>query len=139
MPELKTQKTSGSVTAFIATIEDQRQRRDAKKLVAMMREITGTKPAMWGSSIVGFGTYHYKYASGREGDWPLIGFSPRKQSLTVYCMSGFARQRGLLSKLGKHKTGVGCLYFKSLDDVDVATLRKLVAASVEVTARRARG
>jgi hypothetical protein len=139
MAELKTRKTTASVAAFIAAIEDERQRRDARALVAMMKAITGKRPAMWGASIVGFGSYHYKYASGQEGDWPLTGFSPRKANLTVYCMSGFAGQRSLLAKLGKHKTGVGCLYFKSLDDVDVATLRTLVAASVEETARRARG
>jgi hypothetical protein len=139
MAELKTRKTSASVAAFIAGIKDERQRQDARALVAMMRDVTGKKPAMWGTSIVGFGAYHYKYASGREGDWPLTGFSPRKQNLTVYCMSGFAGQRDLLTKLGKHKTGVGCLYFKSLDDVDTTTLRRLISASVKETARRARG
>jgi hypothetical protein len=96
-----------------------------------MEEATGSKPTMWGSAIVGFGSQHYKYASGREGDWPVIGFSPRKQNLTLYIMSGFDGQAELLKKLGKHTTGGSCLYIKRLSDIDLSTLKKLIRASVK--------
>jgi hypothetical protein len=96
----------------------------------MMGEITKAKPKMWGSSMVGFGTYHYKYASGREGDWFLTGFSPRKQNLTLYLMAGFGRYDGLMKKLGKYKTGKSCLYVKTLDDIDPSTLKSLIRESV---------
>jgi len=101
-----------------------------------MREVTGCEPKMWGPSIVGFGRYHYKYESGREGDWPLTGFSPRKQALTVYIMAGFRRYEELLDRLGKHKTGKSCLYLKRLEDVDLEVLRELVHESVEQVAER---
>src|SRR5262245_41484448 len=123
---LKTQRTTASVKAFIDSVADERKRRDSHQVSAMMQEITGEKPAMWGSSIVGFGTYHYKSASGQEGDWPIAAFSPRKDSLTLYMMPGFQEHKELLSKLGKHKTAVSCLYIKSLDDVHMPTLKTLV-------------
>ena len=97
----------------------------------MMREITGERPKMWGSSIVGFGSYHFKYASGREGDWPVTGFSPRKQALTLYIMTGFEKHGALMKKLGKYKTGKSCLYIKKLEDVDQVTLRKLIVRAAK--------
>ena len=129
--ELKTQRNSSSVKAFLDGVPDERKRKDARAISALMQEVTGEKPAMWGSSIVGFGTYHYKGASGREGDWMLTGFSPRKDSLTLYLMAGFQEQSELLAKLGKHKTSMGCLYIKSLDDVHLPTLKTLVRHSVK--------
>lgn len=131
MAELKTQKTSASVKAFLDGVTDERKRRDAFAVSAMMEEVTKEKPAMWGASIVGFGSYHYKYGSGQEGDWPVVGFSPRKDSLTLYIMPGFKDYRELLGKLGKHKTGMSCLYIKSLDDVHRPTLKTLVRQSVK--------
>jgi hypothetical protein len=129
--ELKTQRNSASVKAFLDGVSDERKRKDAKAVSALMQEVTGEKPTMWGTSIVGFGTYHYKGASGREGDWMLTGFSPRKDSLTLYLMAGFQEERELLAKLGKHKTSMGCLYLKSLDDVNLPALKKLVRQSVK--------
>jgi len=131
MAELKTKKTAASVEAFLNAVEHDKRRADGFALLEMMREITGEEAAMWGESIVGFGSYHYKYASGREGDWFLAGFSPRKRNLTVYIMSGFDGYEALLAKLGKHKTGVGCLYINKLEDVDVQVLRELIRRSVE--------
>ena len=129
--QLKTQRNSTSVKSFIDTVPDEQRRKDARAVSAIMQDVTGEKPAMWGTSIVGFGSYHYKYDSGQEGDWPLVGFSPRKDSLTLYIMPGFAEYGGLLEKLGKHKKGVSCLYIKSLDDVHVPTLKTLVRQSVK--------
>ena len=102
MAELKTKQTTASVKKFIDSIEDEKKRKDSRAILAMMKEITGEKPKMWGPSIVGFGTYHYKYASGREGDWPVTGFSPRKQALTLYIMTGFEKHEALMKKLGKY-------------------------------------
>ncbi|MBT8099798.1 MAG: DUF1801 domain-containing protein [Gammaproteobacteria bacterium] len=130
MAELKTKETKASVTAFINSIDDRQQRADSKKLAALMRAATGKRARMWGSSIVGFDRYHYQYASGREGDWPIIGFSPRKQNLAVYIMPGFSQFDALMKKLGKFKTGKSCLYIKRLEDVDTGTLEKLIDASV---------
>ena len=135
MAELKTQKTGASVTKFLASIEDEGKRKDSRTLLQMMKKITGAKPKMWGTSMVGFGSYHYKYASGREGDWFLTGFAPRKQNLTLYIMSGFKEYEALLKKLGKYKTGKACLYVKKLEDVDLATLKKLIERSVKQKAR----
>jgi len=135
MADVKTQKTTASVKDFLDGVPANR-REDCKALAKLMREITGKRPAMWGTSIVGFGSYHYRYASGREGDWPLAAFSPRKQDLTVYIMAGFDRFQTLMSKLGKHRTGKSCLYLKSLDDVHLPTLKELIkrsAAHVEKT------
>ena len=130
MAELKTRQTKASVAEFLAAIADPQQRADARKIAALMRAATGSRARMWGTSIVGFGSYHYKYASGQEGDWLLLGFSPRKQNLSVYIMAGFSGSQKLLAKLGKHKTGKSCLYIRRLDDIDVAALRELIDASV---------
>ena len=132
MAELKTKATNASVKAFIDAIPDERKRKDARKVMALMRDLTGEKPRMWGPSIVGFGSYHYKYASGHEGDMCLAGFSPRKQYLTIYILPGFERYGTLLKKLGKHKTGVGCLYINKLDDVDVKVLEKLINTAAKI-------
>ena len=131
MAELKTRPNDGSVDEFLNGIDDDRKREDCLTLVGIMSEATGAEPRMWGDSIVGFGTYHYKYASGREGDWMQVGFSPRKQNLTLYIMSGFGRYEELMKSLGKHSTGKSCLYIKKLEDVDMATLKKLVKESVD--------
>ena len=130
MADIKTKPTKVSPAAFIKTVEDDRKRRDCRELVAMMEELSGHPARMWGPSIIGFGTYHYKYASGREGDMPLTGFSPRKDSLTLYLGLGLHDGR-LLGRLGKHKTGKGCLYIKTLDDIDRDVLRDLLTASVD--------
>ena len=127
MAELKTKPTRADVGKFIDSIADAGKRRDSRALLAMMQEITGAKPRMWGASIVGFGTYHYRYASGREGDWFVTGFSPRKQALTVYLMCDVSTQQPLLDKLGKYKIGKSCLYIKELADIDEAVLRQLIA------------
>jgi len=131
MAELKTKVTHASVSAFIATVKDPQQRADAKKLVALFKKITKEKPKMWGTSIIGFGQYHYKSArSAQEGDWMLTGFSPRKTSLTLYLMMmGIAQSKDLLKKLGKHKLGGGCLYIKRLTDVDMTVLEKVIKIS----------
>jgi len=131
MAESKTRPTKTSVTAFINGIEDKQKRMDAKKVAAIMREATGSRAKMWGTNIVGFGRYHYKYASGREGDFMITGFSPRKQALTVYIMPGFGNFKSLMSKLGKHKTGRSCLYIKRLSDIDESVLKRLIVASVK--------
>lgn len=130
MAELKTKVNEMSVEKFLEAIGDEKKRQDAGRLLEMMREITGEQAKMWGESIVGFGHYHYKYASGREGDWFVTGFSPRKQALTVYIMAGFEAYEALMKKLGRYKTGKSCLYIKSLDDIDVAILRQLIEESV---------
>lgn len=131
MAEPKTKETKASVSAFLKKIADQNRRQDCFALVDIMRDITKEEPRMWGTSIVGFGRYHYKGASGREGDWMMIGFSPRKGDLTLYIMGGFDESANLMKRLGKHKTGKSCLYLKSLADVDLAVLKKLVTKSVK--------
>jgi len=132
MAELKTKPNARSVAAFLRSIDDPVTRADCKSLAALMRQATKAPPRMWGTSIVGFGGYHYRYASGREGDWFLTGFSPRKQSMTVYVMGGFKGHEALLETLGKYRrSGGGCLYFKRLDDLHVPTLRKLIQRSVQ--------
>ncbi len=130
MAENKTQPSQLTVTSFFAAIENEQSRKDCKTIAALMEEITGEPPVMWGPAIVGFGQYHYKYASGREGDFLIVGFSPRKQNLTLYIMDGFSNYDVLLSKLGKYKTGKSCLYLKSLSDVNMEVLRQLIAESV---------
>ena len=130
MAKLKTRRTAASVPAFLKSIADDDRRKDCQTLVRIMKRAVGAEPKMWGSSIVGFGHYHYKYASGRENDWFLAGFSPRKQDLTLYIM-GFDRYDALMAKMGKHKTGKSCLYLKRLADVDVAVLEELISASVK--------
>ena len=131
MAENKTQPTGASVDAFIAAVENERRRQDARAVLELMREVTGEEPVMWGPNIVGFGDYHYQYDSGREGDWLLAGFSPRTSNLVLYIMSGFPRHGELMEKLGKHRTGSSCLYINKLDDVDLDVLRELVRRSVE--------
>ena len=130
MAELKTQPTNESVKDFIDGIADERRRRDCRTVMKIMKRVTKAAPKMWGSSIVGYGSYHYKYASGREGEWFTAGFSPRAQSLTLYIMSGFREYASLLKKLGKHTTGKSCLYIKRLDDIDLEVLEELVERSV---------
>ena len=129
--ELKTKKNDASVDDFLNLIEDEQKRKDCFEISKMMEKATKQKPKMWGASIVGFGSYHYIGKSGREGDWMLTGFSPRKQNLTLYLMGGFDVEKDLLKKLGKYKTSVGCLYIKKLDDVDKKVLKELVTASVK--------
>ena len=131
MGELKTKPTNASVEKFLNGIADEVRREDCFKVAKMMEEITGEKPVMWGPSIVGFGSYHYKYASGQEGDWPISAFSPRKRDLTIYIMPGFAAHSELMKQLGKHSTGKSCLYLKRLSDVQVPTLKKLIRESVK--------
>ena len=130
MAKLKTAPTKASVGAFLKRIDDDQRREDCETLLRIMQRITRATPVMWGPSIVGFGTYHYKYASGREGDWFLTGFSPRKQALTVYIMAGFQRYPALMKRLGKHSTGSSCLYVKRLEDLDLDVLKELIQESV---------
>ena len=127
---MKTVATGESVDAFLAAVEDDVKREDSLAVAAMMAEVTGASAVMWGTSIVGFGQYHYRYASGREGDFLETGFAPRKRALTLYIMAGFAEYDALLAKLGKFTIGKSCLYIKRLADVDMAVLRELVERSV---------
>jgi len=131
MAELKTKLNDASVTDFLNKIEDEEKRADSFEIVKLMQQVTKQEPKMWGSSIIGFGHTHYIYESGREGDWFITGFSPRKQNLTLYVMGSFNPQVDLLEKLGKHKTGVGCLYINKLKDVDVKVLKELIKQSVK--------
>ena len=126
MAELKTKQTDASVKDFLNQITDKERREDCFAVAKIMEEISGEKPKMWGPSIVGFGSYHYKYASGREGDWPMTGFSPRKKDLTLYIMMGFEKHADLMEKLGKHTNSKSCLYIKRLSDVHIPTLKKLI-------------
>jgi hypothetical protein len=130
MAEPKTQKTSANVEKFLDTVKDEKRRDDCFAILNIMKSITKAEPAMWGSSIVGFGTYHYVYASGREGDWPVTGFSPRKQNLTLYIMPGFEKYSELMKKLGKYKIAKSCLYINSLEDVHLPTLKQLIKISI---------
>jgi hypothetical protein len=130
MAELKTKPSDLSVEEFLNSITDDQKCQDTFVLRDLMRQVTRAEPKMWGSSIVCFGSYHYRYASGREGDWFLVGFSPRKQNLTVYIMAGLGRYKELLKLLGKYKTGKSCLYINRLADIHLPTLRKLVQQSV---------
>ncbi len=138
MAELKTKKHAGSVSAFIDAVDHPERRKDAKALLAIMKKATGMKPAMWGTGMVGFGTYHYKSErSTQEGDWPLVAFAPRKSNLTLYLMSGAKRHAALLKKLGKHKiSGGSCVYINKLADVDESTLVALIRVSVETMKKR---
>ena len=130
--EPKTTRNDASVDDFLASVADPQRRSDAETVCDLMREVTGLEPAMWGPSIVGFGQYQYKYASGRQGDWPAAAFSPRKQSLTLYLAEGFEDSKDLLGRLGKHTTSKACLYIKRLSDVDTDVLRALVRDSFEL-------
>ncbi len=129
MAELKTKKNAANVGAFLDGIENEKRREDCGAVVKLMADVTGEPPTMWGGSIIGFGSYHYKYASGREGDWMATGVSPRKQNLTLYIMTGFPRHDALMKKLGTFTTGKSCLYIKKLEDVDLKVLRQLVRES----------
>ncbi len=131
MAELKTRPTHASVTAFVNSIDDSGIKADAKKIAVMMRNATGKRAKMWGTSIVGYGTYLYSNTAGKKHEWPITGFSPRKQALTVYIMPGFSPFGALMKKLGKYKTGKSCLYIKRLTDVDEDVLQKLIDVSVK--------
>ena len=126
MSDLKTQPTREDAEAFLESVADTQRREDSLKLLAFMNKVTGEEPVMWGTSIVGFGKYRYKYASGREGDWPKVAFAPRKQALTLYITDRMEENQDLLSKLGTFKTSVGCIYVKKLDDIDLNVLEELV-------------
>jgi hypothetical protein len=130
MTENKTKPTQLSVAAFIDALTDQTRRADAKALVKLLQSVTAEKPKMWGPSIIGFGSYHYKHDSGREGDMPIIGFSPRKAATVLYNVGGFSGSEALRARLGKHSTGKGCLYIKTLAEVDQQVLETLVLKSV---------
>lgn len=130
MTELKTKVNKANVDKFLKSVKDEQKREDCYKVLEIMKKTTKAEPKMWGTSIIGFGTYHYKYASGREGDWMLVGFSPRKQNLTLYIMSGFDEYDSLMKKLGKHSTGKSCLYIKKLEDVNMKVLKELITKSV---------
>ena len=134
MAELKTKETTESVSAFLRKIADEGRQADCLAVVDIMRAVTKEEPKMWGSSIVGFGLYRQQYAGGRDAEWMITGFSPRKGDLTLYLMGGFDKFPDLMKNLGKYKTGKGCLYIKKLTDVDVKILRKLVTASVKLMA-----
>lgn len=137
MPEAKTKPTKVSVTQFIASVPDERRRAEARALLKVFKAATGKRPRMWGPSIVGYGSYHYKYESGHEGDCFLAGFSPRKAAMTVYIVSGFKEFGPLLKKLGKHKKSVSCLYIPRLSDVDLKVLEVMIRRSVAAVKKRA--
>jgi hypothetical protein len=131
MAENKTQQNDKSVIDFLNSVPHAKKRQDSFTILELMQQVTGLEPKMWGDSIVGFGKIHYKYASGREGDMPLIGFSPRKQNLTLYITSDFDRYGDLLKSLGKHTTSKSCLYINKLSDIDLQVLEKLIEQSVD--------
>ncbi len=131
MAENKTQKSTANVEDFLDSVEDDSRRNDAVQVAKLMERVTGEKPRMWGSSIIGFGDVHLKYASGREIDYFRVGLSPRKASLTLYMTPGFTNRTDLLADLGKHTTGKGCLYIKSLEDVDMALLERLIRETLQ--------
>jgi hypothetical protein len=131
MAENKTKATTKSVPEFLEQIQDPERKADCLTIAALMEGLSGSKPKMWGDSIVGFGDYHYKYASGREGDWFLVGFSPRKQNLTIYVMGYLEFYTDLLEGLGKYKHGKGCLYINKLEDIDMHVLEELISTSIE--------
>jgi hypothetical protein len=129
--QLKIQPTNQGVLNFLNSVSHDKRREDSFKVLSLMQEVIGEEPIMWGSSIIGFGRYQYKYASGREGEWFVTGFAPRKQALTLYIMSGFSEYDELLGKLGKHSIGKACLYIKKLEDIDMEVLRELIEKSAE--------
>ena len=133
MAKNKTTETESSVIDFIKTIDDENKRNDAFELLKIMEEVTGFEPKMWGPSIIGFGSYHYKYDSGHEGDAPLAGFSPRKAAMTVYFYLPEEKREEFLSKLGKHTSSKACIYIKKLADIDIEILKKIVLLSMEYT------
>lgn len=131
MAELKTKKNDMSVQKYLDAIDDPQRKKDCLKIHELMQNVSGHEGNMWGDSMVGYGSYHYKYESGREGDWFLVGFSNRKQSISIYIMSGFSRYDDLLSNLGKHKTGKSCLYINKLEDIDESILQDMIETSIE--------
>lgn len=131
MSDIKTKKNDGDVTQFLNTVDNPKRKSDTEIVLSIMRNITGEEPTMWGDSIIGFGSFHYKYASGRENNWFLTGLSPRKQSLTLYIMSGFSRYDQILQRMGKYKTGKSCLYINKIEDIDLEVLKELITSSVE--------
>ena len=133
MAKTKTFKTDQDVTEFINSVADEKKRTDSFKLIETMSDVTGLKPYMWGPSIIGFGNYHYKYQSGHEGDAPLAGFSPRKSAISLYLESKFPERNELLKQLGKCKLAVACIYIKTLDDINISILKKLISASARHT------
>jgi hypothetical protein len=139
MPENKTRPTGASVSEFVNGVANETRRRDAHALIAMMTRVTGVEPQMWGPSIIGFGSQHYRYESGREGDMPRIGFSPRKANLALYLLTGARSEAAQLARLGKHTTGVSCLYVNKLADVDMSVLEAMAADAWARTARPLRG
>jgi hypothetical protein len=126
MAENKTRPTHASVSAFLDEIQDLQLREDCQAILEVMKMVSSAEPVLWGDAIIGFGSYHYKYESGREGDMPVIGFSPRKQNISIYLMGGLHAVEDELSRLGRHKTGKGCLYIKSLSDVDMGVFKNLI-------------
>ncbi|WP_149242134.1 DUF1801 domain-containing protein [Dyadobacter sp. 32] len=130
MAKNKTAETEVIVDDFIASVPDEKKRADSKRITEIMTEVTGFQPKMWGPSIVGFGSYHYRYESGHEGDAPLVGFSPRKDTISLYLASDFEKKESLLEKLGKHKAAKACIYIKKLDDVDLSVFKEMIALSV---------
>jgi Domain of unknown function (DU1801) len=139
MAELKTKPTKAGVDAFVSKITDPQRRADCAQLTGIVGKAAKAEPVMWGKSIIGFGRYHYKYASGREGDWPIIGLSPRKQNLTLYIMPGFEEFGDLLAKLGPHTTGKSCLYINRLSDIDMKVLTKIVTKSISKMKKKQSG
>ncbi|MBX2965754.1 MAG: DUF1801 domain-containing protein [Cyclobacteriaceae bacterium] len=136
MAELKTKKSDNSIVAFLDRVDNEERRNDCFKLLELFKKLTKEEPKMWGTSIVGFGSYHYKYDSGREGDWFLTGFSPRKQNLTIYVIAGFSEYDDIMKNLGKYKTGSSCLYVKKLSDIDMDKLKTLVTKSITFLKKR---
>lgn len=132
MAKNKTTQTEVSVTEFVNQVENEVKRKDSFKLIDLFKAITGCEPKMWGPTIIGFGSYHYKYASGHEGDAPLAGFSPRKDAITLYMATHFKNREQLLAQLGKHKSSKACIYVKKLDDIDQTILEKIIKNSMEV-------
>lgn len=130
MAEIKTKPTKQSVTAFLRSVTDEQRRKDAAEVIELMRTATKCDPVIWGTNIIGFDTYRYTYANGKQGDWPIVGLSPRKQYLVVYIMAGFTEYEALMAKLGKHKTGSSCLYIRRLADIDKNVLKQLIVRSV---------
>ena len=136
MKKNKTQKTEESIELFLSSIDDEQKRKDSYTLLELMFNITKAKPHLWGTSIIGFGEYHYTYASGREGDWFLTGFSPRKQALSLYLMCDLANDGLTFDGLGKYKIGKGCLYIKRLSDIDLKVLEQLIKDSIEIIKKK---
>ncbi len=136
MAELKTKPNNQNVDDFLKKVSDPAKRKNCHRVLDIMKQITRQEPKMWGDSMVGFGNYHYQYTSGREGNWFLTGFSPRKQSLTIYIMSGFDQFEHLMSQLGKYKNSKSCLYVKKLEDIDLGILKELIAESIKLLSKR---